>query len=138
LDMKTKVSTVKIASSNDAKTQYNGISNKRIENSHDEVDKSQDFDIKLNSNGEKSLLEEINETLLSKKILVNETASAKSSILIKGKDAVPKNDVIKVSFVAKKPSNFFQIFPAFLMPLFYLIKFEVWLTVTFGDLPNFS
>lgn len=98
LDMKSKVSAVKIVNANDArgeKTTSNGTQIKRTQNSSDEVDKSPDFDIKLSTNGEKSLLEEISETLLSKKIMVNE-APAKSSILIKGRGDAPKNDVIKV------------------------------------------
>lgn len=57
----------------------------------DEVDKSPDFDGKI----EKSLLEEINETLLKKKIAVNESSSAKSTIKVDSQE-LPKNDVIKV------------------------------------------
>lgn len=61
---------------------------------NDEVDKSPtDFDVKLASSSEKSLLEEINETLLSKKILVNE-ANANS---VKVVEETTKNDVIKVN-----------------------------------------
>lgn len=59
----------------------------------DEVDKSPDFDGKI----EKSLLEEINETLLRKKIVVNE--SSKSTIKVDSQQQEslpPKNDVIKV------------------------------------------
>ncbi|KAG5683667.1 hypothetical protein PVAND_012934 [Polypedilum vanderplanki] len=68
----------------------------------DEVDKSPDYDVKITSSNEKSLLEEISETLLSKKILVNETTStttAKSTAStesIKVVEMTPKNDVIKV------------------------------------------
>lgn len=97
---KSKVSAVKIiGTSSDVqkseKSSVNGISIKKIESSNDEGDKSPDFDLKLSTKSEKSLLEEINETLLSKKILVNE-APAKSSIMINGKEDGPKNDVIKV------------------------------------------
>ena len=60
---------------------------------NDEVDKSHDFDVKLATSNEKSLLEEINETLLSKKILVNETTASSSVKVI---EEVTKNDVIKV------------------------------------------
>ena len=60
---------------------------------NDEVDKSPtDF---VASSSEKSLLEEINETLLSKKILVNEANAAQSKIV----EETTKNDVIKVNFL---------------------------------------
>lgn len=52
----------------------------------DEVDKSPDFDVKISN--EKSLLEEISETLLSKRINVNEAPE--------GAKTTTKNDVIKV------------------------------------------
>lgn len=61
----------------------------------DEVDKSPDFDVKLHGTSEKSLLEEINETLLSKKILVNETPAAGTTMKVT--DETSKNDVIKVN-----------------------------------------
>lgn len=54
----------------------------------DDVDKSPDFNVKIGS--EKSLLEEISETLLRNKIVVNET----SEKVVKAEPA--KNDVIKV------------------------------------------
>jgi len=67
---------------------------------NDEVDKSPtDFDVKLATSSEKSLLEEINETLLSKKILVNE-ANATQSMPTKVVEETTKNDVIKVIFIA--------------------------------------
>lgn len=69
----------------------------------DEVDKSPDYEVvKISSSSEKSLLEEISETLLSKKILVNETASTttvaptSAAPPIKVVEMTPKNDVIKV------------------------------------------
>jgi hypothetical protein len=69
----------------------------------DEVDKSPDYDVKItSSSSEKSLLEEISETLLSKKIMVNETpsslatASGTATQPIKVVEMTPKNDVIKV------------------------------------------
>lgn len=60
--------------------------------STDEVDKSPDFDVKI-SNG-KSLLEEISETLLSKRINVSEAGEAAKEA--KAEEAPVKNDVIKV------------------------------------------
>lgn len=61
----------------------------------DEVDKSPELDVKVN-NTEKSLLEEISETLLSKRIVFNETSSSSSSSEIKSRAEPLKNDVIKV------------------------------------------
>jgi hypothetical protein len=73
----------------------------------DEVDKSPDYDVKITSSSEKSLLEEISETLLSKKIMVNEapptstssstsTSANATALPIKVVEMTPKNDVIKV------------------------------------------
>lgn len=68
-----------------------------ITTTRDEIDKSTtDYDVKITSSNEKSLLEEISEHLLSKKIMVNETSSSSSSHPIKVVDVSPKNDVIKV------------------------------------------
>ncbi|CAH1717775.1 unnamed protein product [Chironomus riparius] len=72
-------------------TKHKVIASETLNN--DEVDKSPtDFDVKLASGNEKSLLEEINETLLSKKILVNEANAAQSKVV----EETTKNDVIKV------------------------------------------
>lgn len=103
LDIKSKVLPITASSSNNKKgsngivlksiTQTSDETRKPIEVSPpivaDEVDKSPDFDVKVST--EKSLLEEISETLLSKKIVVNETTST-----IKVESAPCKNDVIKV------------------------------------------
>lgn len=64
------------------------VSSKPTMSARDEVDKSPEIDVKISK--EKSLLEEISETLLSKRIVVNETTE-------KDIKAEPlKNDVIKV------------------------------------------
>ncbi|CRK90877.1 CLUMA_CG004567, isoform A [Clunio marinus] len=63
-------------------------------NGNDEVDKSPDYEVKISN--EKSLLEEISETLLSKRIVVNEKKGKEREIVESKSSEQSKNDVIKV------------------------------------------
>jgi hypothetical protein len=104
LDIKSKLlGTSNSSSSGNSSKKGNGIVLKSITQtcdeiskpievaSPDEVDKSPDFEVKISN--EKSLLEEISETLLSKKIVVNEQQQQQQQ----QQSAPPtKTDVIKV------------------------------------------
>lgn len=95
LDVKSKFIPLE---SKDQKSKNSGIILKSVtststddnftKRTQDEVDKSPDLDVKISK--EKTLLEEISETLLSKRIDVNETSESAA------KAEPMKNDVIKV------------------------------------------